>query len=50
MDVPLEAAGFADAAGFGIAAWCAYFLLCGALAVAAGAMISRFLLAPRPAR
>ncbi len=47
MDVPLEAAGFAGAAGLDVVAWCTYFLLCGALAIAAGALVSRCLLAPR---
>ncbi len=46
--IPLEAAGFADAAGFGAVVWVAYFVLCGALAIAAGVLLTRALLAPRP--
>ena len=49
MDMPLEAAGFASAAGFDVVMYLAYFVLCGVLAVAAGVLISRALFAPRPA-
>ena len=48
--VPLETAGFADAAGFGVMVWLAYFVLCGALAIRVGVLISRVLFEPRPAR
>ena len=48
MDVPLEAAGFAGAAGFDVVMWCAYLVLCGALGIVAGMLVSRLLLVPRP--
>ena len=47
MDVPLEATGLAGAAGFDVVGWLAYFVLCGALAIAAGILVTRALLAPR---
>jgi hypothetical protein len=49
--IPLEAAGFADVPGFGAWAMCAYLVLMGVLAIAAGTFITRFLLVPeRPPR
>ncbi len=48
--VTLEGAGFADAVGFGVMVWLAYFVLCGTLAIGAGVLISRVLFEPRPAR
>jgi hypothetical protein len=36
----------AAAAGFGIAVWIVYFVLCGALAVVAGVLVSRVLFEP----
>ncbi len=48
MDVPLEAAGFAGVAGFDVVAWCTYFLLCGALAVAVGLLITKTAFQPYP--
>jgi hypothetical protein len=47
MDVLLEAAGLAGAAGFDVVMWLAYLVLCGAMAIAAGVFISRALLVPR---
>ncbi len=50
MDVPLEAAGFASVAGLDVVAWCSYFLLCGALAVAVGLVVTTAPLKPHTAR
>ena len=50
LEIPVEAAGFADVAAFGMATWVIFFVLVTIIGVAVVATVASILLAPRKLR
>ncbi len=50
LEIPVEAAGFADVPAFGPTMWAAYLFLMAVIGVAFGTILATILLSPRKAR